>query len=72
MSGRDVGDEDWSEARPAHIPRPTAWPAGLAFGIAFLLWGLVTSPVLLAVGAGVFAVCLRGWIGELRHEEERF
>ena len=32
------GKEDWGAARPAEIPRPTIWPAGLAFGITFLMW----------------------------------
>ncbi len=60
---------DWSEAKPAHIPRPTVWPAGLAFGTSFLLWGLITSPVLLGVGLTLFVVCLAGWIGEFGHEQ---
>jgi hypothetical protein len=51
------------------IPRPTFAPAGMAFGITFSLWGLVTSPVILVVGLVVMAVSLMGWIGELRHEE---
>jgi hypothetical protein len=63
--------EDWGVARPEIIPRPTFWPAGLAFGITFLMWGLITSPVLLVVGLAVFTVSLVGWIGELRHEERR-
>ena len=51
------------------IPRPTYFPAAMAFGITFSLWGLVTSPVVLVVGLVVVAVSLMGWIGELRHEE---
>jgi hypothetical protein len=51
------------------IPRPTYFPAGMAFGITLSLWGLVTSPVVLVVGLVVVAVSLMGWIGELRHEE---
>ena len=51
------------------IPRPTYFPAGMAFGITFSFWGLVTSPVVLVVGLVVVAVSLIGWIGELRHEE---
>lgn len=63
--------DDWGVPRPEIIPRPTFWPAGLAFGITFLMWGLLTSFVLIAVGLGVFVVSLAGWIGELRHEERR-
>ena len=53
---------------PTSIPRPTYWPAAMAFGLTFLLWGLVTSPVVLGVGVVVFVVSLVGWIGEMRHE----
>ena len=62
---------EWALARPEIIPRPTFWPAGLAFGITFLMWGLLTSPVLITVGLAVFIVSLVGWIGELRHEQRR-
>jgi hypothetical protein len=60
---------DWSAARPEVIPRPTAWPAGMAFGTTFLMWGLVTSIVLIVVGLVVVVVSLIGWIGEMRHEQ---
>ena len=63
--------EDWAIARPAIIPRPTFSPAGLAFGLTFLLWGLITSSVLIVVGLAVVVVSLIGWIGELRHDERR-
>ena len=63
--------DDWGAARPEIIPRPTFWPAGLAFGITFLMWGLLTSYVLIAVGLAVFTVSLVGWIGELRDEQRR-
>jgi hypothetical protein len=70
-SERPLSKEDWSAARPEGIPRPTFWPAGLAFGITFLMLGLLTSLVVIAVGFAVFIVSLVGWIGELRHEEKR-
>jgi hypothetical protein len=41
----------------------------MAFGVTFLLWGIVTSPVLLAAGALVVTFSLIGWIGEMRHEQ---
>jgi hypothetical protein len=53
------------------IPRPTFSPAGVAFGITFLMWGLLTSVVLSAAGLAVLVASLIGWIGELRHEERR-
>ena len=61
---------DWSQPRPEVIPRPTWWPAAMAFGITFLLWGLITSPVVLGAGGITVVVSLAGWIGELRHEQE--
>lgn len=48
-------------------PRPTWWPAALALGIVFVLWGVVTSLIIMAVGAAVFAVALAGWLGEMHH-----
>jgi hypothetical protein len=50
------------------LPKPTFWPAGMAFGVTFLLWGLITSPVLIVAGLAIVAVSLAGWIGDLRHE----
>jgi hypothetical protein len=59
----------WTKARPEIIPRPTYFPAAMAFGITFLFWGIVTSPVVLAAGVVVLVVALSGWIGEVRHEQ---
>ena len=67
-STRPAPPADWSAAKPDVIPRPTYMPAAMAFGITLLLWGIVTSPVLLGVGAAVMALSLAGWIGEMRHE----
>ena len=61
---------EWNVPRPAVIPRPTYWPAMMAFGITFLFWGFVTSPVVLGMGTLVFVVSLVGWIGEMRHEQQ--
>jgi hypothetical protein len=60
----------WSAPKPAVIPRPTAWPSALALAIALVGWGLLVSPVLLAIGLVVFTVALGGWIGEIRHEAD--
>jgi hypothetical protein len=62
-------NEDWSKPKPDTIPRPTYFPAAMAFGLTFLLWGIVTSPVVLGVGGVVIALSLVGWIREMRHEE---
>lgn len=61
---------DWTLARPAVVPRPTCWPAGTAFGISLLFWGIVTSPVVAGAGGIALVVSLLGWIGEMRHEPE--
>ena len=61
---------EWSVPRPALIPRPTYWPAAMAFGITLLLWGIISSPVMLGMGGLMFVVSLKGWIGEMRHEQE--
>jgi hypothetical protein len=61
---------DWIPLDPQPGPRATAWPAGLASGVTLLLWGLITSPVLIVVGGLVFGTSLLGWIGEMRHERE--
>ncbi len=62
-------DAAWSEARPATVPRATYAPAATAFGLTFLLWGLVTSPVVLGVGAVVVVLSIASWIGEMTREE---
>jgi hypothetical protein len=56
------------EHKPEAVPRPTYVPASMAFGITLLLAGIITSPVVLAVGALAVGVSLAGWIGEMRHD----
>jgi hypothetical protein len=62
--------EDWSEPKPAVLARPTWWPAAMALGSTLLAWGIVTSFVIVALGTGVFAISLGGWIREIRLEQE--
>ena len=52
------------------LPHPTYFPAGLAMGVAFLFWGLITTWVVWLVGVVLFAAALAGWITEIRHEYE--
>ena len=52
-------------------PRPTWWPAALALGIVLVLWGIVTSLMVAAVGVAVLAVALAGWLGEVCHERRQ-
>jgi hypothetical protein len=57
--------EGWSRAQPEIVPRPTYWPAAMAFGITFILWGLITSWVVLLAGFLALGAALLGWIEEL-------
>lgn len=61
----------WEELPSEHLPRPTYFPAGVAMGLTFLFWGLITSFVTAIVGLGLFAAALAGWIAEIRHEHHR-
>lgn len=54
-------------AHPA-LPRPTTWPAVMAFGITMLAWGFVTTFYISLVGVLVILLAVGGWIGELLHE----
>ena len=60
--------DDWGPARPEHIPRPTYWPAALALGVTFFLWGFLTTWIIAVIGLVLMGVSLAGWIGEWRHE----
>jgi hypothetical protein len=58
----------WHLLPDTPLPHPTYFPAGLAMGVAFLFWGLITTWVVLAVGVVLFIAALAGWITEIRHE----
>lgn len=60
----------WTPLPVEHLPAPTFWPAGVAFAITLLFWGLISSWVILALGGGLLVVSLAGWITDLRHEPE--
>jgi hypothetical protein len=60
--------QGWISLPPEKMPEPTFWPAGLALGTVLLLWGLVTSLILIAAGLTLLAFSLAGWLGEMRHE----
>ena len=61
----------WTLLPPEPLPEPTVWPAALALGITFLVWGLVTSLIITAAGGLLFAVALAGWIRDIRHERAK-
>lgn len=58
----------WTPLPVEHLPAPTFWPAGLALGLTLLFWGLISSWVVLAVGAAFFVRSFVGWIRDIRHE----
>ncbi len=59
---------DWIEPRPLLVPRPTAWPVGLALGITVLFLGIVTMWIVAVSGGIMVVVALAGWIGEMLRE----
>jgi len=60
----------WTQLPHQHLPHPTYFPAGLAMGVAFFFWGLITSWVIVMVGLGLFVAALAGWITDIRHERK--
>lgn len=46
------------------LPAPTGWPLALAAGISLLAAGLVTNLAVSLLGAFLFVLAARGWIGE--------
>jgi len=65
-----IAHPNWEVLPAEHLPRPTYFPAGLAMGIAFLFWGLITSWVTFVVGLALFSASLAGWITEIRSERK--
>jgi hypothetical protein len=60
----------WEPLPAEHLPRPTYFPAGLAMGVTFLFWGLITSLIIFVVGLVLFSASLAGWITEIRYERK--
>jgi hypothetical protein len=58
----------WHAVEREPLPRPTYWPAALAFAIVLLAWGIATTWLISAVGAILLAASLAGWVGELLHD----
>jgi hypothetical protein len=64
-----VDRSEWSLPRPEALPRPTYWPATLAFGAAVTLFGIVTSLILSGMGIALLVLAIVMWIGEIRDEQ---
>lgn len=71
MPNEQTPPSDWEPLPPEHLPRPTYFPAGLAMGITFVFWGLITSSIILTVGLLLFIASLAGWITEIRYERKQ-
>jgi uncharacterized membrane protein len=65
-----IPGESWEKARPEKLPAPAYWPFFLALGLAFLVWGMLTTWIIGAAGLLIFIIALAGWIKILRHEGE--
>lgn len=64
------GKADWVALPDEALPQPTYWPAVMAAGITAVLWGLVTSLIITAVGVGLMAISAAGWIVNVKHGGE--
>ncbi len=60
--------QQWVQALPDSIPRPTYAPILLALGLVLTLAGIVVHSLSSLVGGILFLIGLFRWIGELRHE----
>src|SRR6266478_2075204 len=63
----DAMPPGWQALPDVPLPHPTYFPAGLAMGVAFLFWGLITTWVVLLVGVALFIASLAGWITFICH-----
>ncbi|GLV57581.1 hypothetical protein KDH_44170 [Dictyobacter sp. S3.2.2.5] len=48
------------------MPRPSLWPLGLAFSLAFVLFGVVAGPIVLGIGIVLLVISGVGWALERR------
>ena len=44
-----------------HLPSPSYWPIILAFGMLVLAYGVIYTPLMIAVGAAIAVLALFGW-----------
>ena len=66
----DAVPPGWQRLPDEPLPHPTYFPAGLAMGVAFIFWGLISNFVVSLVGIALFAAALAGWITDIRHEHK--
>ena len=51
-----------------HLPGPSIWPAVLAFGVALMLFGIISSYAFSVVGLAAFVWALVMWISQIQLE----
>jgi tetrahydromethanopterin S-methyltransferase subunit E len=61
-------DQAWHRPKPEQVARPTYCPVTMAVAIVLMVWAPLASWILLAAGAGIFALAATCWINELRNE----
>src|SRR2546423_14648104 len=67
---KDMNPRRTGTAASVQLPEPTAWPVVLAFGLALLFSGLLTSGSVSALGAILTAAGCVGWFLQvLPHEK---
>jgi len=69
MNRNDNPIEEWVKPMPEETPEPTFWPISLAMSIIFILWGLISTWVITAVGIVLFSISVRGWARDLLNEQ---
>jgi hypothetical protein len=60
---------DWTDSKPATLPKPTYAPVSVAFGLMLGAAGVVTSFWVSVAGLILFVLGLANWIGGLVHEQ---
>ena len=61
----EMSRDHWVLPPEQNIPKPTYAPAGLALGVAFVLFGIVTSDLFSFAGVVLMAIALRSWRGAM-------
>lgn len=57
-------------ALPREMPELTYWPLTAALGMFFLLFGILTSLIVSAVGFVLMIIAFTGWIFNVEHDFE--
>lgn len=55
----------WSQPKPESLAAPTYAPAGMAMGVVFIAFGLISKWYIVGVGLAIAILAMWRWIGEL-------